>query len=83
VELDYERYMDVGRWAARYAEIEIGNAGAKNRPERLVIVAEAAKFNPLEMAYFCQQMVSHLGDVHKASMALTVFTNLMKEAMGA
>ncbi len=45
------------------------------------IVRQAAGWSGWEVAMFCQQVASHLGDAHESSMTLTVFTNRLIEAM--
>jgi len=49
---------------------------------RQVILRETADYAVVEMAYFCQQAVSHCEDAGEASLCLTVFTNRLIEFVG-
>ena len=62
--------------AERFAQLYL-NDDRKDKPEVKKLVLEVSSFSPMEMAYFCQQFVSHMPKVHQASLGLTVFTNLL------
>jgi hypothetical protein len=51
-----------------------------NREGQKEIVQGCVQSTPFETAYFCQQVVSHIPDVQRASMCLTVFCNQLKQA---
>jgi hypothetical protein len=59
-------------WA--YAELALRDL-REEKHYAMLIVQEAKAFTPLAMAYFCQQVVSHCPDTHRASAILTAFTN--------
>lgn len=71
---DEQRLNAVARLAEQYARLALDPSDRK--AEMKAIVVTAARWTTgVEMAYFCQQLVSHLPDVHLASMILTAFTN--------
>lgn len=47
----------------------------------LAIVKRATVWCHLEVAYFCQQVVSHCGEECNASMCLTMFTNRLYDQL--
>jgi hypothetical protein len=65
--------------AEKYAKAaQQGNIAAA-KEDMLLIETIACGFSALEMAYFCQQVVSWFANVHQASMCLTVFTNRINQ----
>jgi hypothetical protein len=69
-----DRLDEVRDLAKLYAELEQRD-NKEEKPERKRIASIAEGFNSLEMAYFCQQVISYYPDVHKACMCLTVLSN--------
>lgn len=47
------------------------------------IVVQCTQYTAFQMAYFCQEVVSHIPTVQQASMCLTVLTNRLQEALEA
>src|SRR5580704_7193360 len=60
--------------ARDYAKLEMTDHQTAKLGQK-AIVEQAAEFDAVHMAYFCQQVISHFPDVHRACMCLTVFTN--------
>jgi hypothetical protein len=71
---------EVNELARRYAELAQADR-REDKPEAKGIVATMAKLGPIEVAYFCQQVISYYADVHKATMALTIFTNRLVDVI--
>ena len=69
-----DRLNWVAGLAARYA---MGHMEG-DKAEGKAICQYARDFTALEMAYFCQQVVSYFEDASRASMCLTIFTNRLK-----
>jgi hypothetical protein len=63
------------------AEDYVGASKAGDMSHCKAIAAQAAKFDAVEMAYFCQHVVSRIDNVHKASMLLTILTNQVLDRM--
>ena len=76
----------VWEMAARYASLALAEIAARTREERQPLKVdmkglcrEALGLSPVQMAYFCQQIVSSMPDVRTASTALTMFTNRLAD----
>jgi len=64
--------------AERYAKLAILD-DKEDKPEMKGIVSQMADVSPVEMAYFCQQVVSYVPSVHLASHILIVFANRLND----
>lgn len=70
---DIEESLSGIRWlAVEYVKVKDDRAA---RDARKAITKRVATFSGVQMAHFCQQVVSHIDNVHKATDTLTVLTN--------
>lgn len=69
----------VGVAARDYANAHL----ACDRPRQKELLAVVAGYGAVEMAHFCQQVVSYIPTVAAASMCLTILTNRLVELTSA
>lgn len=50
-----------------------------DRDKQTSLVPKVASLNGIQTLYFAQQVTSYFSEVHRASLALTVLTNLVRE----
>lgn len=77
--MNSERLTEVRNLAEEYARISVRDNNNADRLRRQAICQLALGFNPVEMAHFCQQLVSYATSTHLASAWLTVFTNRLTD----
>lgn len=77
-----DRLSDVISPAARkYAQLHMVASTKEVRDQQRDIALHAIGWTCFEVAYFCQQVTSYFGEAHRASLALTIFTNQMSEGI--
>ncbi len=75
---EHELDLDFIRWLAHQYAI---SSQTKDRTWGLLIVRRSMEFNPVQTAYFCQQVASWMPH-EQISMCLTIYTNRLWNQFG-